>query len=288
MAHADARHLFIGIDPSKIVIAPTPLTVRPGRSRRRRRGSVTEVVPVPASGRRGADRARFAGQLTLVLLFLSGILNAAGIAWWLVLGGSALIVAAVALGQARAARTGLISVPRGDDHHVLFTAEERTAYEKALAIARRIRTAAPALAEMIDPADADRALTRALDDLAAVLARRQELRRLRVELTDVDHRDLPADSPAVRALDEQRSRVNVLFREAGITAHRLLNSISAAAVAGENLIREQRIGATAERAEQALAQLTAAGAGRSLEAGPELAERTAAVVSAYRELGLGR
>jgi hypothetical protein len=58
-------------------------------------------------------------------------------------------------------------------------------------------------------------------------------------------------------------------------------------VAGENLIREQRIGATAERAEQALAQLTASGAGRSLEAGPELAERTAAVIAAYRELGSG-
>ena len=222
-----------------------------------------------------------------MLLFLSGILNAAGLAWWLVLAGSALTLAAVVAGQTRAARTGLIVVPSGDGHHVLSTPEERTAYGKALAVAQRIRAAAPALADMIDPADADRALTRALDDLAAVLSRRQELRRLRTELTGVDHRDLPAGSPAVRALTEQRSRVNVLFTEAGVTAGRLLHSIGTAAVAGENLIREQRIGATAERAEQALAQLTASGSGRSLEAGPELAERTAAVIAAYRELESG-
>jgi hypothetical protein len=279
--------LYIGVDAHKIVVGPVPLSVRPGRARRRRRGSLVEVVPVPASGRSGADRARFAGQLSLVLLFLSGVLNAAGLAWWLVLGASMLTVTTVAAVQSRAARTGLIVVPPGDRHHVLSSAEERTAYEKALAVAQRIRAAAPALADMIDPADADQALVRALDDLAAVLSRRQDLRRLRAELTEVDHRDLPADSPAVRALTEQRSRVNVLFREAGMTANRLLNSINAAAVAGENLIREQRIGATAERAEQTLAQLTAAGAGRSLEAGPELAERTAAVISAYRELGLG-
>jgi hypothetical protein len=279
--------LYIGVDPHKIVVSPTPLTVRPGRARRRRHGSVVEVVPVPASGRSGADRARNAFQLTLVLLFVSGVLNAAGLAWWLVLAASALTVAGFVAGQARAARTGLIVVPTGEGRHVLSTPEERTAYGKALAVAQRIRAAAPALADMIDPVDADRALTRALDDLAAVLGRRQELRRLRTELTGVDHRDLPADSPAVRALTEQRSRVNVLFREAGVTADRLLHSIGAAAVAGENLIREQRIGATAERAAQALAQLTASGAGRSLEAGPELAERTAAVIAAYRELGSG-
>src|SRR3954452_1329006 len=129
---SDARPLYIGIDREKIVVAPTPLTVRPGRSRRRRRGSVTEVVPVPASGRSWADRARFAGQLTLVLLFLSGLLNAGGVAWWPVLGASALIVTAFAAGQARAARTGLIVVPPGDRRHVMSTSEERAAYGKAL------------------------------------------------------------------------------------------------------------------------------------------------------------
>jgi hypothetical protein len=279
--------LYIGVDPRKIVISPSPLSVRPGRARRRRRGSMVEVVPVPGSGRRGADRARFAVQLALVLLFLSGILNAAGLAWWLVLGGSAVALAAVVAGQARAARTGVIAIPGGDGHHVLVTAEERAAFGQALGVAERIRAAAPALAGMIDPADADRAVTRTLDDLAAVLSRRQELRRLRAELSDVDHRDLPAESTAVRALTEQRSRVEVLLAETGATAERLQHSLGAAAVAGENLIREQRIGATAERAEQALAQLTATGAGRSLDAGPDLAERTAAVVAAYRELDSG-
>jgi hypothetical protein len=75
-----------------------------------------------------------------------------------------------------------------------------------------------------------------------------------------------------------------LWRETGASANRILAGINAAALAGENLIREQRIGATADRAEQAIAQLTAADRARSVEAGPELAERTAAVVAAYREL----
>jgi hypothetical protein len=259
MTKVRPRRLFIGVDGDKIVIAPYPLKMGTGKARRRRTGSVTEIVPVPPSGRSRPARLRFAGQLGLVLLFLSGILNAAGLPGW-------------------------IAVPAGTEHHVLVTAEERTAYAKALVVARRIRTTWPALENMIDPVDADRALTRALDDLAAELARRQDIRRLRAELADVDHRDLPPDSPAVRALIEQRRRLDDLWRAAGATANRILAGINAAALAGDNLVRERRIGATADRAEQAIAQLTAAGTARSVDAGPDLAERTAAVVAAYREL----
>jgi hypothetical protein len=284
MTKVRPRRLFIGVDGEKIVIAPYPLKMRTGKARRRRTGSVTEIVPVPPSGRSRPARLRFAGQLGLVVLFLSGILNAAGLPWWAVTGGSVAVLAFVMVEQARAARPGRIAVPAGTEHHVLVTAEERTAYAKALVVARRIRTTWPALENMIDPVDADRALTRALDDLAAELARRQDIRRLRAELADVDHRDLPPDSPAVRALIEQRRRVDDLWRAAGATANRILAGINAAALAGDNLVRERRIGATADRAEHAIAQLTAAGAARSVEAGPDLAERTAAVVAAYREL----
>jgi hypothetical protein len=141
---------------------------------------------------------------------------------------------------------------------------------------------------MIDPVDADRSLARALDDLAAIMTRRQEIRRLRAELGEVDHRDLPAHSPAVRALLEQRIRVDALWRDTGASANRILAAINAAALAGDNLVREQRIGATADRADAAIAQLAAAGRTRSVEAGPDLADRTTAVVAAYRELADGR
>jgi hypothetical protein len=137
---------------------------------------------------------------------------------------------------------------------------------------------------MIDPVDADHTLTRALDQLAAVLARRQQIRRLRDELAEAGQADLPADSPARYALAVQRERVEALWRAAGQAANRTLTSINAAALAGESVLREQRIGRTARAAELAISQLAATGAGPAVEAGPELAERTAAVVAAYREL----
>src|SRR4051812_26625451 len=150
----EPRPLFIGVDGEKAVVAPYPLKMRSGRARRRRTGSVTEIVAVPSSGRSREVRLRFAAQLGLVLLFLSGILNAAGLPWWAVIGGSALILASVTIEQARAARPGRIAIPAGDQHHVLITAQERAAYEKALVVARRIRGTWPALAHMIDPVDA--------------------------------------------------------------------------------------------------------------------------------------
>ena len=288
MAPGAPRQLFIGVDDEKVVVAPTALKMRSGRARRRRTGSVTEVVPVPPSGRSRPDRARFLSQLGLVLVVLSGLLNAAGIDWWAPAAASVLLLAFVGGEQARAARVGLIAVPAGEDRHVLNSVEERSAYRKALVVARRIRDTWPALEHMIDQADADRSLARALDDLAAIMSRRQEIRRLRAELDEVDHRDLPANSPAVHALLAQRTRVEALWRATGASANRILASINAAALAGDNLVREQRIGATAARAGAAVSQLTAAGQARSVEAGPELAERTAAVVDAYRELAAGR
>ena len=111
---------------------------------------------------------------------------------------------------------------------------------------------------MIDPEDADRSLTAALRELAAIMARRQQIRRLREELGAAALHDLPADSPAVQALAEQRLRVEALWRSTAGAANRILASINAAALAGENLIREQRVGETAREAELAIARLTAA------------------------------
>lgn len=279
--------MYIGIDAEKIVIAPYPLKMRTGRARRHRLGSVVEVIPVPPSGRSREHRTRFASQLSLVLLVFCAVLTALGIPWWAPAAGSVALVAFVAVQQARAARPGSFALPAGDDCHILYAREERIAYERAVVVARRVRRTWPQLAHMIDPADADRSLTRALDDLAAIMGRRQQIRRLREELTGVNQRDLPADSPAVQALAAQRTRVSELWRATGATANRILASIDAAALAGENLIREHRIAQTARDAEMAISRLAAAGTARSVEAGPELAERTAAVVAAYRELAAG-
>jgi hypothetical protein len=278
------RDLHIGVDPEKIVVSPYPIRMRSGRAKRARSGSVTEVVPAPPSGRTREDRTRFAAQLGLALLVLSAVLSALGIAWWAAAAGSATLVGFVVWEQARAARTGVLALPRGEGSHVLWAREERLAYERAVAVSRRIRHTWPGLRDMIDPADADHTLTRALDQLAAVLARRQQIRRLRDELAEAGRADLPADSPARYALAVQRERVEALWRATGQAANRTLTSINAAALAGESVLREQRIGRAARAAELTISQLAATGTAPAAEAGPQLAERTAAVVAAYREL----
>jgi hypothetical protein len=284
MAARVRRGLHIGIDAEKVVVAPYPLAMRTGRARRRRLGSITEVVPVPSSGLGREDRVRFVSQLGLVLLILCTVLSALGIPWWAPAAGSVALVAFVAVQQGRAARTGSLAIPRGDDCHVLYAPDERTAYARAVVVARRIQRTWPALEHMIDPADADRSLSRALDDLAGIMARRQEIRRLRAELSEIDDVDLAADDPAGQAAAAQRDRVDELWHASGTTANSVLTGLNAAALAGENLIREQRIGAAARDRATAIARITAADAGRSAEAGPDLAERTAAVIAAYREL----
>ncbi len=281
------RTLHVGIDAEKVVVAPFPLTMLTGRARRRPSGSVTEVVPLPGSGRTRADRVRFAARLAVPVLLLGAVLSALGIPWLLCAAGTVTLIGGVVRGQARAARTGVLAVPPGDAAHVLVAREERAAYERALVVSRRIRRTWPALGDLVDPADADRTLTRALEELAALMARRQQIRRLRTELRETGPGTVPPDSPAVQALAAQRDRVERLWRATGAQANRMLRSIDAAALAGESLIREQRLQWTAREAERAITKLALAGPPPVIEAGPELAERTAAVIAAYRELRAG-
>jgi len=274
--------LHIGIDQEKIVLAPYALKARTGRIRQVRAGSVVETVPLPPTGRDRDDRVTFAARLSLPLLFAGAVLFAAGLPWWLPAGAALATIGAVWHRQSRAAQTATFAMPRADGGRVLWSPRERAAFERAVRTARRIRRTWPGLAAMVDPAAADHSLTHALDDLATVLVRRQEIRRLRAELAAVRHEGVPADSPAVRALAEQRDRIEVLWQETGEQADRLLRSLDTIALAGETFLHEQRIGATVRDAELVLAGLTAGAA--PAESGPDLADRTAAVLSAYREL----
>jgi len=289
-----AKVLFVGSDREKIVVSPYPIKMRSGRARLRREGSVVGVVPVAPSGRSREDRVRFSSQVALVLLVVTAVLSVVGVPWWAGAAGSVALVAFLSVRQARAARVGVLALPRaadsgefgGDDSFVLHAAEERAAYGRALAVARRVRLTWPALRHMIDAEQADLDLTAALRDLAAIMARRQQIRRLREELGAASRHDLPADSPAVQALAEQRLRVEGLWRSSAEAANRIMAGINAAALAGENLIREERIGQTARDAELAISRLTAAAP--PADSGPALAERTAAVIAAYRELAAER
>jgi hypothetical protein len=276
--------LHIGVDAEKVVVSARPLRMRAGRATRSRTGSVTEVVPAAPSGRSREERIRFSSQLALVLIAVSAVAAALGVPWGAAAAGSAALVGFVSWEQARSARRGILALPDDEESHVLWAREERLAFERALGVSRRIRRAWPELSDMIDPVDADRTLVRALDQLAGLMARRQQIRRLRDELTEAGRAELPADSPARLALAAQRERVETLWRETGQAANRMLAGINAAALAGESMLREQRISRAAQAAELTISQLAAMPPAPVTEAGPELAERTAAVVAAYREL----
>jgi hypothetical protein len=193
-------------------------------------------------------------------------------------------VTAVWRRQDRAARAAFFEIPAGDDVHVLRTDEERAVLQRAVGVSRRVRRTWPGLPGMIDPDLADRSLTGALDDLGGLLVRRQELRRLRAELAGVRRQDVPTDSPAVQALVAQRERADQLWRETGTQVNRILRSLDRTALAGEAFLRECEIGETARQAEFVLAGLADRHAAPVAGGGPELADRTAAVITAYREL----
>lgn len=272
--------LHVGADAEKTVVSAYPLRTRTGRARRRRTGSLIEFQPALPSGRSREVRVTFLARVSLPLLFAGALLFATGIPGWLLAGAILGAVGVVGRLDHRRAQRAVFALP--EEARVLRTREERAAFDRAVATARRVRHTWPGLPGMIDPGSADRALTQALDDLATVLVRRQEIRRLRAGLDGVRQEDVPDRSRAVRALAEQRDRAERLWLETGEQANRILRAIDDAALAGESFLQEQRIGATARQAELALARL---GAGAPpADAAPDLADRTAAVLSAYREL----
>lgn len=270
--------VHIGIDREKITVSPYAVRVRTGRIRRHRSGSLIEALPIAPSGRSREDRVTFAARLGLPLIFASAVLYAAGIPWWLSAAASVITVGTVWRRQARAAQLGVFEAPA--DARVLR--RERPAFERAIVTARRIRRTWPALSGMIDPVTAGHALTGALDDLATVLVRRQEILRLRDGLAGVREEDIPADSPAKLALNDQRERVGQLLRETSEQAGHILSAIEATARAGEAFLREQHLGDTVRQAELVLSSLSVSAP--SAGSGTELAERTGAVISAYRDL----
>jgi hypothetical protein len=277
-----AAELHIGADAEKTVISAYPLRTRTGRARRRQTGSLTESLPVLPSGRSRETRIIFLARACLPLFFLGAVLFAAGVPGWLLAGVILGAVSLAGLHDRRRAQAAIFEVPRGEGARVLRTREERAAFSRAVAVAGRVRRTWPRLPGMIDPVSADRSLTQALDDLATLLVRRQEIRRLRAGLDGVRRQDVPAGSRAVLALAEQRDRAEQLWLATAGQANRILRSIDAAALAGETFLRERQIVATARQAGLVLARLSAGGP--PAEAAPELADRTTAVLDAYREL----
>jgi hypothetical protein len=273
--------LHVGSDAEKTVVAAYPLKTRTGRARRRRTGSLIESLPVLPSGRSREVRITFLARLSLPVLLLGALAFVAGVPAPLLTVVIAATLGLTARADHRRAQVATFKI-QNDQDRVLRTREERAAFSRALVAAHRVRRTWPELGSMIDPASADHSLTCALDDLATLLVRRQEIRRLRTGLDGVRREAVPADSRAVLALAEQRERTEQLWLATAEQANHILRSIETAALAGETFVRERQIGATARQAELVLARLTAGAA--PVDAAPALAEHTTAVLDAYREL----
>jgi len=129
--------------------------------------------------------------------------------------------------------------------------------------------------ELVDVPIAERQLAQALFDLAGALERRQELRELHAELSRHD---------GAAELAPRVAKAASVLAELDDEVTRRLAALNAVAMAGEELIRDQEIGALASEADAALDRLTSAGPAIGADAGSELAERTEAVLRAYREL----
>ena len=270
--------LYVAHDDELVIVSRLPLEVVGGRGLSYGWGSVVEVTPADRSDDRGPLTGVLYGLGSVVALF--GVFLLLGQVGW---GGLLLLLGAAAVGGAALhrwrQRPGVISAPRLDSdpaqHHVLVDDRDRKVFSDAIDLCQRTSETWPALGALIDVPVAERQLAQALFDVAGALERRHELRELHAELAEHDG----AFELAPRML-----KATAALAEADDEVARRLSTLNAVAVAGEELIRDQEIDALARAADEALARLTSAGPAIAPDAGSELAERTEAVLRAYREL----
>ena len=270
--------LYVAHDDELVIVSRLPLEVAGGRGLSFGWGSVVEVTPADEP----ADRGPFEGLLygfALIFGIVGGLMLLGGalVGGLLVLAGIAAAGGAVLYRMRR--RPGVISAPSFESdraqHHVLVDDRDREVFSDAIDLCQRTSETWPALGALIDVPMAERQLAQALFDLAGALERRQEIRELHAELARHDG--------AFELAPRMAKATSTLAELDGEVTQRLA-ALHAVAVAGEELVRDQEIEALAREADEALARLASAGPGISADVGSELAERTEAVLRAYREL----
>jgi hypothetical protein len=270
--------LYVAHDDELVIVSRLPLEVVGGRGLSFGWGSVVEVTPSDRSDDLGPLTGVLYGLGTVFALF-GGFLLLGRVFWGAVLLLLGIAAAGGAALHAWRQRPGVIAAPSLDSdrqqHHVLVDGRDRKVFSDAIDLCQRTSETWPVLGALIDVPVAERQLAQALFDLAGALERRQELRELEAELAEHDG----AFELAPRML-----KVTSALAELDDEVAQRLATLNAVAVAGEELIRDQEIDALARAADEALARLTSAGPATAPDAGSELAERTEAVLRAYREL----
>jgi hypothetical protein len=168
---------------------------------------------------------------------------------------------------------------------ILTGAAERTAWDRAVAVADRISETWPALASLIDVAEAEILLTDALWEIAGALAHRQELDRLLAELGCPDFAAAPDETAGEVRYQLGAARTARAEIEAELVRREA--SLRRAEEAGRDFNREQDMRRAIRAAEHSLRTTQPPGlppAPPVADAGADLAEHTRSVLDAYREL----
>lgn len=168
---------------------------------------------------------------------------------------------------------------------LLTGARERATWDRAAATADRISETWPALASLIDVAEAEILLAEALWEIAGVLAHRQELDRVLAELSRPGFAEA-ADETAGE-VRYQLSAARSARAEIEAELVRREASLRRAEQAGRDFIREQDMRRAIRSAEHSLRATPPPGLPSMpavSDAGADLADHTRSVLDAYREL----
>jgi hypothetical protein len=183
----------------------------------------------------------------------------------------------------RLTRKGATDVP--PTAHTLRGEAEREAFGRAVSLADSISRTWPQLGELIDVPTAESMLAEALWEIAAVLARHQQLT---VVLADLSRPDFVAQSPSDETALELRTQRQATERALAaleLDLARRDSGLRRALQAGRDFIREQQMREAIRKARESLGtdQPDAIDETPS-DAAADLADHTRTVLDAYREL----
>ena len=167
----------------------------------------------------------------------------------------------------------------------LFDEQERRLFQETLDVAERITDTWPDLEGLIDQRDAEWSLNQALWDLADLLARRQQVRRILASLESQKTEHLRPDSTASAGLAANLTRARTTLQRLENEAAARRASLADAQAAGTRFVHEQRTLKALQESSESLTALPVESTRADI--GAELAERTAAVLQAYQELSEG-
>jgi hypothetical protein len=256
-----------------VLVSRHRLRVAGGRPVPRSWPAVVEIVPPAPDARSPADTA-----LVVVpsLLVGGGLATFAPLEAAIAAGGGLLLTLPYVTPRLRRRWAA-----RGTGRTPVRTLADRPAVDRILALADRIAATWPELGPLIDPAEAATTLTDALWEIAGVLERRQELTARLTDLTRPDFATPPDET--ARELTAQVAAVRAALAESAIELGRREASLRRAEEAGRAFARDREMRRAIHAAEKSLQ----AGHPIAPDAAADLADRTGAVLTAYRELTTG-